>query len=315
MSKHIVAGAGPIGSAVARQLAAAGESVVVVTRSGSGPDDPNVTKIAADAADAAKLSSIAYGAVAIYNCANPPYTSWPTDWPPIAAALLEAAHKSGAVLATCSNLYGYGPVDGPISPDLPLAATGTKGRVRATMWEQALAAHQRGDARVTEVRGSDYVGPGVNSHLGERVVPRLLAGKGVSVVGSPDQPHSWTFTDDMARALVATAAAPQAWGRAWHAPTNPARTAREAIADMADIADVPMVKVKGMSKSMLSAVGLFSPMVRELKETYYQFNAPFVIDDSATRSELGLEPTPWNQVLVAHLEPFGPPAKQTPRQR
>ncbi|MEI6622622.1 MAG: NAD-dependent epimerase/dehydratase family protein [Actinomycetes bacterium] len=309
MSKHLVVGAGPIGSAVANQLAADGQSVVIVTRSGSGPEDPNISKIAADATDSAQLSAIAAGAVAIYNCANPPYTSWASDWPPIASALLAAAHNSGAVLSTCSNLYGYGPVTGPISPELPLAATGTKGRIRAAMWEEALAAHSRGEIRATEVRGSDYVGPGVNSHLGERVVPRLLAGKSVSVVGSPDQPHSWTYTEDMARALVVAAAEPAAWGLPWHAPTNPPRTAREAIADLAGVAGVPMVKVKGMSRSLLSTVGLFSPMVRELKETYYQFDAPFVIDDSATRTEFGLTPTPWDDVLAAHLKPFGTPAK------
>ena len=304
MSKHVIVGAGPIGTATAELLAAAGHAVTVVTRSGTGPRVESVNRTAADAADTGQLIELTRDAVALYNCANPPYTSWPQDWPPLAESLTETAAATGAVLVTCSNLYGYGPVDGPITVDLPLSATGTKSQIRARMWHDALALHQAGTIRATEARGSDYLGAGAQSHLGDRVVPRLLAGKGVRVIGSPDQPHSWTYTRDMARTLVEIGSNEKAWGRAWHVPTNPPLTQRDAIAAMAAALGVRMVPVKGMSSGVLAAAGLFSPMVRELKETYYQFNEPFVIDDSVTRTELGIEPTPWAEVLADHLAPF-----------
>ena len=56
-----------------------------------------------------------------------------------------------------SCLYGYGPVDGPITPETPLAATHPKLRIRADMWRDALAAHDAGRIRATEVRASDYI--------------------------------------------------------------------------------------------------------------------------------------------------------------
>lgn len=40
MAKHVVVGAGQIGSEVARLLASRGHEVVLVSRSGSGPDLP-----------------------------------------------------------------------------------------------------------------------------------------------------------------------------------------------------------------------------------------------------------------------------------
>ena len=89
----------------------------------------------------------------MYNCANPPYHRWPELWPPLAAAMLAAAERTGAVLVTMSNLYGYGPVDGPMTEDLPLRPTTAKGRVRAAMWHDALAAHQAGP-------GPGHRGPG-----------------------------------------------------------------------------------------------------------------------------------------------------------
>jgi nucleoside-diphosphate-sugar epimerase len=307
MSRHLVVGAGPIGSATARRLAEAGEDVAVVSRSGRGGGD-SVTAIAADASDASdaeRLSQLADGAVAIYNCANPAYHRWPQDWPPLAAALLRAAESSGAVLATVSNLYGYGPVDVVLTEDLPLASTGRKGRVRARMFADTLAAHQAGRVRMTEVRGSDYVGPDAESHLGARVVPTLLAGKKVSVLGSADQPHTWTYTQDMARMLVTAAADERAWGRAWHVPSNPPRTQREAIADLAEVAGVPMVAVGVVPPLLLGAMGLVNPTMRELHETRYQFAAPFVMDSSDAQHTFGLSPTPWHDVLEATLRSFG----------
>lgn len=304
-SLHVIVGAGPIGSAVAEELAGAGHPVRIVTRSGSGPVHPGIERITADAADSAGLCDIAAGAAAIYNCANPPYHRWSVDWPPLAASLVVTAEQTGAVLATASNLYGYGPVAEPMRPDMPLRTTSKKGKIRARMWNDALAAHDEGRIRTVEVRGSDYIGPGAQSHLGGRVIPKLLTGRKVSVLGSADQAHSWTYTRDMAHALVATAVNPQAWGRAWHAPSNPPRTQREAIDDLARVAGVAPIAVGTVPALALRLLGLANPVMRELPEMMYQFTAPFVLDDSETRQLLGLQPTPWDEVLAATLASFG----------
>ena len=121
------------------------------------PERPEIERVAADATDSARLSELAKGAVALYNCANPPYHQWLTDWPPLSQALLRAAETSGAVLATACNVYGYGPVAGRITDTTPLAATQPKLKLRADMWRDALAAHAAGKIRATEVRASDYI--------------------------------------------------------------------------------------------------------------------------------------------------------------
>ena len=41
--------------------------------------------MAADATDAERLTALTRGAAALYNCANPAYHQWLTDWPPMAA--------------------------------------------------------------------------------------------------------------------------------------------------------------------------------------------------------------------------------------
>src|SRR6478752_2211327 len=128
MGVQLVIGAGAIGTATARLLAARGERVRLVTRSGGGPEHPAIERIAVDATDADALSRLADGVAVIYSCAGPAYPRWVTDWPPLAAALLRAAETSGALLITTGNLYGYGAVDGPMGYFLQVPPTTEKGQ-------------------------------------------------------------------------------------------------------------------------------------------------------------------------------------------
>lgn len=296
----LVVGAGVIGSRVAGMLAERGDRVRVVSRHGSGP-----AGVAADAADAGAMARLAEGAAVIYNCVNPPYHRWPADWPPIAASVLAAAEHSGAVLVTLSNLYGYGPrVPGgydeahPITEATPLAATGRKGRVRARVWQDALAAHQAGRVRVTEVRAADFVGPGAQSAMGERIVRHVRQGKNVPVLGRADRPHTWSFTDDVARMLVTAGTEPRAWGRAWHVPSNEPLSQRQVIDDFARAAGVGQVRVGAIPSVVVRGMGLVWPLMRELRETEYQFRDDFVMDSSAAQATFGLKPAPWEEIAA-----------------
>ena len=157
MKHHVVIGAGPVGSGIAALLASRGESVAVVTRSGSGPDHALITKTQADANDAAALTRAATGAVAIYNCVNPPYDKWTTDWPPVHQALMAAAEQTGAVLVMMGNLYLFGPgTTMPLHERDSATTTGTKGTVRANMERDLVAAHAAGRLRATFARASDF---------------------------------------------------------------------------------------------------------------------------------------------------------------
>jgi len=299
---HLVIGAGVIGGRVAQLLAERGERVSVVSRSGAGPAD--VTRVAADARDAEAMTRLASGAAVIYNCVNPPYHRWPADWPPIAASVLSAAERSGAVLVTLSNLYGYGPRAGgydpshPMTEETPLAATGPKGRVRARVWQDALAAHQAGRVRATEVRAADFVGPGAESALGERAVQRIRQGKSVSVLGRADRLHTWSFTEDVAGMLVVAGADPDAWGHAWHVPSNEPRTQREVISDLGAAAGTGPARVRPVPSTVLAGMGLVWPLMRELRETEYQFRDDFVMDSSAAQATFGLKPTAWEEIVA-----------------
>ncbi|MEU0567574.1 NAD-dependent epimerase/dehydratase family protein [Nonomuraea sp. NPDC005983] len=302
MSKHVVVGSGQVGAHLARKLLERGHEVTVVTRSGSGP--AGARKVAADVADRAKLTEVTRGADVLYNCVNPKYHRWLTDWPPMAESFLAAAEATGAVLVILGNLYPYGPVTGPMTEDLPLASDTPKARVRARIWEDALAAHRAGRIRTTEVRGSDYFGPGATdqSYLGDRFLVPLRAGRTIRLIWPADVPHSWTYLPDVADALIVAGGDERAWGRPWHVPTAEPLTFRQLGERMAAILGRPAPRMAQLPWPLLRAAGLVSPMIGELSHVRYQFTAPYVLDSSAFQDAFGVGPTPIDQALKVTLD-------------
>ncbi|MGB3769805.1 MAG: NAD-dependent epimerase/dehydratase family protein [Rhodococcus sp. (in: high G+C Gram-positive bacteria)] len=295
--RHIVVGAGPVGTHVARLLADRGSEVVLASRRGTALG--GATSVPLDASDVDGLTALVDGAVALYNCANPgDYTSWETVWPPLARSLRLAAERTGAVLAVTGNLYPYGPVaDGVMREGMPDAATDHKGVLRAHMWAELEAAHQAGSLRAVEVRASDYVGTGVgaNGHV-TRVLPAALAGKTAWVIDAADVAHSFTDVLDEARALIAAVDDPDTWGQVWHAPTNAPVTLRQAVTDALAAVGKPPVPVRVVPRALTVPAGLVVPMMRELNDLSYQRTAPYVLDSTRSQQVLGLQPTPWDEV-------------------
>lgn len=298
MSLYVIVGAGATGSATARLLADSGEQVRLITRRGSGPVHPRIDRVAADATDTARLVGLTTGAGVLFNCAMPPYDRWPAQFPPLAAALLAAAERTGADYVMLGNTYGYGPVDGPVTEALPMAPTSKKGRVRAQMWLDARAAHEAGRVRVTEVRANDYLGAGAYSPFTLMVGAQVLAGSPAAYPGDLDAPHSWSYTGDVARTLVAAARHDEAWGRAWHVPSVSEVSVGELAARLAEAAGAPVPRLHRMTVRELQDIGRTDPVMAEFPEMLYLYDRPTILDASSTTKTLDITPTSLREVLA-----------------
>lgn len=297
---HVIVGAGPVGRALADKLACEGQHVRVLTRSGRPIREHGIESVAADASDLKSLITHCNGAAVLYNCANPgAYPLWQKYWPPLAAAMLDAAEQTGAVLVTASNLYGYGPVSEPITRATPLRPSDGKGVLRAQMWREASAAHEAGRVRTAEARSSDYIGPSlpISNGLLARYADATLQGKTASVLSDPDQPHTWTAIDDVAATLALLGRDERAWGSAWIVPSNPPATIRQVLRIMGEQVGAGEPRVQRVPRTMLRLGGAVLPLLREVTGILYQFDAPFIADSSETTELFGLRPTPWQLVL------------------
>ncbi|MEV0896457.1 NAD-dependent epimerase/dehydratase family protein [Actinoplanes sp. NPDC049802] len=291
---QLVVGSGPIGSTVARLLADSGERVRVVTRSGGGPEHPLIERIAADASDQHRLTELAAGSTVLYNCANPKYTEWAAKWFPMNNAMIAAAKSAGAVYAITGNLYGYGPQPGGLmTENSPLAATGRKGRIRIRMWQDACES----GVRTVEARASDYLGAGAAGIFSAVLLPAMNAGRTACAPADVDVPHSFTYTGDMARTLIALAADDRAHGKAWHVPSPAPITIREIADRYATLTGRPKLTIRKLPRFVMRTAGLAVPIARELAEMDYQFYAPFILDSSLTERTFGLTAAPIEVAL------------------
>ena len=292
MKSHVIVGRGAAASKTALLLAGDGERVRMVSRSGGGPDHPLVDKVAADATDTDRLTELTEGADTLFTTAAPPYHRWPEQFPILSASLLGAARRTGAAYVMLGNLYGYGPVNGPITPDLALAATGPKGRARARVWEEAAAS----GVKVTEVRAAQFYGAGASSVFSLMVQRQVLDGRLALVPQELDLPHSYSAIGDTARTLVAASRNEQAYGRAWHVPTS-TLSVRELAGRLAALAGAPEPRMEELTERDLTLLAFTEPFWAELHEVLTKPGRPFVVDYSETEKILGVSATPVDDVL------------------
>jgi nucleoside-diphosphate-sugar epimerase len=306
-ARHVVFGTGAVGLATMEALLRRGETVRMVNRSGAAAVPAQVEVVRGDAADPAFTVEVARGAGVVYQTLNPPYARWVEEWPGLQAGVLAAAQAHGARLVSMENVYMYGrPAGRPLTEDRAYAARTTKGRLRARLATELLAAHEAGRVEVAIGRASDYFGPrgGAQSNLGDRLFPAALAGRTASVLGDPDQPHTYTYIPDIGEGLAVLGEHPAAPGQVWHLPNDPVtRTTRQLAELVFALVGGGPGRDRQVPPLVLRLVALVNPTVRELLEMQYQFAEPFVVD-STKIAALGAHATPVEQALADTLASY-----------
>lgn len=168
------------------------------------------------------------------------------------------------------------------------------------MAAQLLAEHRAGRVEVVIAKASDYFGPGAGaqSNLGDRVFGPARRGKPATILGDPDQPHTYTFVPDIGRALAELGSRDGVTGEVWHVPGDPdTRTTRELVAIVQQLAGHPGAGLRRTPAALLRVLGLWDPTVRALWEMQYQFEEPFVVDSAKISHRLGLRATPLDRAL------------------
>lgn len=289
---YVVSGAGPVGSTVAGQLAGQGHRVRLLTRSGSGPGHPLIERRKLDVSAPAGLDEAFDGAAAVFHCIHGSSYSaraWAAELPSAEQTVLAAAGRAGAVVVFPESLYAYDRPGTVLAEDSSRQAAGGKRGIRAAL----LAARAASATPTVSMVAADFFGPLVlNAHAGARMVPAVIAGRPVRVLGRSDLPHSFTYVPDLAAAMIAAAGSRRAWNSVLHAPTGPAVTQRDMAGAFARAAGAPAPRVGTIPGWLVRGAGPVSSGMRELAEMLYQFEAPFVMSSARTEALLGLRPTP-----------------------
>lgn len=299
---HVVLGAGQIGTLLTDALLSRGERVRQVRRGAPGPAREGLEWRSGDLSNPVFAEEVMRGANVAYHAVNARYHEWAKLLPGLNQGILEGASRTGTKLVVLDNLYMYGRPDGPMTEDSPIQPCSKKGAIRARLSEELLDAHSKGRARVVIGRASDFFGPNVTlaAVFGDRFYTRVLSGKAGEALGNPAMPHSYSYGPDVAEGLrlLGESDGVDVLGRVWHLPvayTGPT----------ADIVSKVIEALGGRSglttlpSWLLHGLGLFVKEIGEVPEMTYQWQVPYVLDDTRFRERFGVLPTPVDDAVRA----------------
>ena len=284
---HVVFGAGQVGAGLARRLAAEGHRVRVVRRGTAAVGD-GIEVVSANAMDKAQVIAAAEGAAVLYHCMNPSaYTkeAWETEFPAFGEALIAAALAHDARLVCLDNLYGYGEVDGPRTEATPMGANGPKGRVRVAFDARLREARDKDGLRFVVGRAGDFFGPGAaeQSLMSAKALSGLVGGGRMWLIGDADASHAFSYVPDVVRGLAAFGQADaDVEGRVFHFPVVLVSPRALVGAVAGALGATP--RATALPAWSVRALGVVVPLFAQLRETLYQWDRPFLVDDSAFRA-------------------------------
>lgn len=294
---HVIFGTGPLGKWTARELVRMGKQVRMINRSGKVNQLPDsVEVIAANAYDTAQNIELTQGAEAIYQCAQPLYHEWVEKFPPLQAAILEAAATNGAKLIVGDNLYMYGDPNGEtLREDHPYRPHTRKGKVRAEMANAIMDAHRVGKIRAAIGRASDFFGPDDHGVTDYAIRP-AVTGKTSNLLGRTDQLHTFSYVADFGKLLATLGTSEEALGQIWFTP-SPAPVTQNELVRIMEAEVGQQVRVMAAGVGMVRFLGLFNPLLRETIEMMYEWEKPFIIDSSKAEKTFGWKGTSLGQAM------------------
>jgi nucleoside-diphosphate-sugar epimerase len=197
------------------------------------------------------------------------------------------------------------------------------------MLERAAKASLNGDrpVRVLNVRLPDFWGPNVLNAGMAPIFEGALNGKALPWLLNVDIPHQSVYTNDAAEIIVrlmlrdASASTTDPY-EVWNYGGTTLPSMRWLFERISAVTGKPL-KVQIYSRFIISTLGLFMPIMREVKEMLYLYENTILLDDSKVRAAFpDFQETPINQVLTETLawfakhqlkRPFTPvPAASTP---
>lgn len=285
----ILGAGGAIGGSLSKALTAYTTDIRQVSRNPRKVNDGD-TVLAADLTKAEEVKKAVEGADVAYLLVGLPYNKhiWQQKWPVVMQNTIEACAAANCKLVFFDNVYMYDPhhLDG-MDEHTPIGPVSVKGRVRAQIAQDFMLAVEQGKIQGLIARSADFMGTTSNVIPYETIVKNLAKGKAAQWFGRKDKVHNFTFDEDAGKAVAELGNTPSAYGRVWHLPSTQQRlTISDWVALFAKEMNVKP-KISVLPISMMGLLGLFIPILREVKEMAYQYNRDYYFDSGAFTKQFG----------------------------
>jgi nucleoside-diphosphate-sugar epimerase len=289
---------GTIGSVLAKELAAYTDKIRLVSRNPRKVNDSDEL-FPGDLSNPGIVDKAIEGSDVVYVVVGFDYKLevWQEKWPQLMKATIAACIKHNARLVFFDNVYSYDINAIPhMTEQSPYNPPSKKGVVRKQIAEMIMDEVKGGRLMALIARSADFYGPDNDkSFVNEMVYKNFLKGTRANWFVDADKKHSFTFTPDAAKATALLGNTDDAYNTVWHLPTDKnALTGREFISLFSREMNVPN-KVFVMPVWVIKIVGLFVPVLKEMREMMYQYDRDYFFDSSKFEKRFKISPTTYSE--------------------
>ena len=277
----ILGAGGSIGVELAKILPAYTDAIRLVSRT---PQKINAGDelFPANITNAAEVDKAVKGSEVVYLTVGFPYRLkiWQERWPATMRNVIDSCKKHNARLVFFDNVYMYDrDYLQHMTEETPVRPTSKKGAIRQQIADMLMNEVKHGNLTAIIARAADFTN-GRSSVLHQLVTDNLLKGKKANWLVNANKVHNFTFVSDAAKGTAILGNTPDAFNQVWHLPTDATKlTGRQWIELLAaELNTKPRYSI--LSKAMLGLLGIFMPVLKEIKEMAYQYDRDYFFDSS-----------------------------------
>jgi len=290
----ILGAGGGAGTEITRGLSSYTKEIRVVSRNPKKVNDSDQL-MKANLTDPQQLDEAVKGSDVVYVTIAFEYKLkvWQELWPKFMKNLIDVCSKYEAKIVFVDNVYMYDPKYlSNMTEETPINPISEKGKVRAEVVRILMDAAEKNKVEAIIARAPDFYGPGVTgSMLYQSVYLNLFKNKNPQWLGKLDVIHSFIYSKDIGKAVALLGNTPEAFNQVWHLPTTDQKlTSREWVELMMNAMN-RQKKIQTMSDWMISLVGLFVPILKELKDVSYQLDRDYFFNSSKFNKRFSYTPT------------------------
>ncbi len=283
----ILGSTGSIGYAFAENLISKNIAVTVLVRDVTKANNlfksnPIVEIIKGDVQDLELLKKISVDKKYIFHGINYPYDKWFGNMDTATMKVIETASLNKAMIIFPGNVYNYGNLS-LIKEDSQQNPCTRKGALRVELEKMLYDAAYGGKCEVLNVRLPDFWGPNVLNEGIKPVFMNALNGKALPYMITTDIPHQMVFTKDAAEIMV------RLMQKGVEKPYEICNyggyihpTIKSFLNQISRLANAPE-KITVYPKWLFSVLGIFNPVMKEVKEMTYLFGGTVILDDTKVR--------------------------------
>lgn len=289
----ILGSGGGAGTEITRELSNYTKDIRVVSRN---PKKVNETDqlIKADLTDPAQLNKAVEGSEIVYVTIAFPYSIkvWRELWPKFMRNVIETCSKHKSKIVFVDNVYMYDPKYlSDMTEETPINPISEKGKVRAEVARMLMDAVEKNKVEAIIARAPDFYGPGlINTMFYQSVYSNLLKNKSPQWLGKLDVIHNYIFSKDIGKAVPLLGNTSDAYNQVWHLPTTDQKLTNRQWIELIMNSMNKQMKIQTMPEWMISALGIFVPILKELKDVGYQFKQDYFFNSSKFNKRFNFTP-------------------------